>query len=599
MTSAVPPSSHPVTAGERAWLWGAILAGMALRFGWPDRIAVEHFDEAIYAANTLFGAESNYQYPGREFYAPPLLPLVIEWLDVAWSLLGDTSPRWWPILPGLMCGCATIPSLWWIARRWFGPDAALVAAWSLALCEFHAAYSRTALTDVPLTLCFLWAVYWLTTAMQNPSPLTAGLGSLCTALAWWTKYNGWLPLAIVGTASLLVLSWQRAPRAIWQKTASIWMGVSLLTGLLWLPVWFDCQDVGGYAAVAANHRRYLEGWSAWMTNARRQFEEHGGTYAGWLTVWGLSGPSLVVSCLGFVRLRTSANKIVSMDKTIPERTEAESSVDTRRLSTLAINALSMLFFPGWWFPFVIGLALICSGLALRRAIRENHRPLAWSAAVVWVWVLSLLLMTPLYRAYPRLCLPLLVGSLLGTSIFWRRGWLRWGQEQTSSAQLAGPVLVGLVGVVIVLGRGSIVGEDRAGYLRAAQAFYPVFHELSPDDADPKAVAYALAEPGLFYHLRRAGVPTAIAGDTRFLDTAPRHLQVLVAIGPLAGGTKTGQAEWLKLREQWELLAACGPFRLSSIVRLDQDADWQHALTYDEAFAKYAFYRWRGPSDPPR
>ena len=58
---------------------------------------------------------------------------------------------------------------------------------------------------------------------------------------------------------------------------------AVIAVVLWSPVLWDCEEVGGYFAVAANHRGYVEGWSAWLKNARLQFEEHGGTYAGWIT----------------------------------------------------------------------------------------------------------------------------------------------------------------------------------------------------------------------------------------------------------------------------------------------------------------------------
>jgi len=580
-----PPTVVPVSAGERAWLWGALLAGLLIRIGYPYRMAVEHFDEAIYASNVLFGAEANFQYPGREFYAPPLLPMVIEWLHVGWMLGGGTPPSWLPMLPALSLGCATIASLWWIARGWFGPQAAIVAAWSLALCEFHAAYSRTALTDVPLTFFLLWAVYWLTESLKAQSPRSAWKGGLWTALAWWTKYNGWLPLAMAATASVLVLSGRRAARGAWINCMGVCALAAVVAGCLWLPVLHDCQDVGGYAAIAKNHRGYVEGWSAWRANAHRQFAEHGGTYAGWLTVWGLSGPTLLAAVQGMCcrpRGRPSAPPVGTVV-----------TIDQARLTAVALNALSVLLFPDWWFPLILGVALVCSALAWRRGLREQNDALMWPAAMVFVWVLALLVVTPLYRAYPRLCLPLMVGSILGSSIFWRRGWIDLTAEKWASHSGIGPAVAVLVSLVVAFGHGTITWEDRSGYRQAAWAFQPKFEELSPDETHPRAVAYALTEPGFFYQLRQAGVPTAIAGDIHFLQSAPRDVHVLVAIGPLAGGTKAGRAQWDAIREQFEPIAEFGPARLSSIVRLDQDADWRQELASTDARARYHFYRWRG------
>ena len=42
-----------------------------------SRSAVEHFDEGVYASNIYFAAPE-YAYPLQRFYAPPLLPALIE-----------------------------------------------------------------------------------------------------------------------------------------------------------------------------------------------------------------------------------------------------------------------------------------------------------------------------------------------------------------------------------------------------------------------------------------------------------------------------------------------------------------------------------------
>ena len=56
-----------------------VLLGTILRFAYPSRMAVEHFDEGVYASNIWFGEATNYQFPNRHLYAPPLLPYLIEW----------------------------------------------------------------------------------------------------------------------------------------------------------------------------------------------------------------------------------------------------------------------------------------------------------------------------------------------------------------------------------------------------------------------------------------------------------------------------------------------------------------------------------------
>ncbi|MGH7200188.1 MAG: ArnT family glycosyltransferase, partial [Planctomycetaceae bacterium] len=183
---------------EIAWVVLALAAGLVLRGAHLERTAVEHFDEGVYASNVWFGEAEGFQYPGRPLYAPPLLPALIEWPVL---LLGPTHLA--TMLPSLLFGNATVLLVWWTARRWFGRTAGLAAITLAATSGFHALYSRAALTDAALGFWLLLAVSLTWEALQRPGGLwwivAAGVA---TGLAWWTKYNGWLPLAI-GAAGLV------------------------------------------------------------------------------------------------------------------------------------------------------------------------------------------------------------------------------------------------------------------------------------------------------------------------------------------------------------------------------------------------------------
>ena len=100
------------------------------------------------------------------------------------------------MLPSLLFGTLTIPLIWWVGRQWFGPLSGIAAATLLSLSDFHIAFSRSALTDVPLCFWLLLAVYLFERSFRDLSWLTAIFAGATTGLAWWTKYNGWLPLAI-------------------------------------------------------------------------------------------------------------------------------------------------------------------------------------------------------------------------------------------------------------------------------------------------------------------------------------------------------------------------------------------------------------------
>jgi 4-amino-4-deoxy-L-arabinose transferase-like glycosyltransferase len=605
----IPTSPAAVSATEWAWLAAAVVAGAVLRLAFPGRMAVEHFDEGVYASNVLFGAESSFQYPGREFFAPPLLPTVIEWLHIGWSLTGLTPPGWLPMVPALVCGMATIPSLWWIARRWFSPHAGVAAAWLIALCEFHAFYSRTALTDVPLTFCLMWAVYWFGRALAFPpgSPGTAVPGSLratafagaLTAAAWWTKYNGWLPIAIAATAVALCLLITRAPRQAWAGTVVVGTLATLIAVALWLPVLWDCQDVGGYRAIAANHRGYVDGWGAWLTNAVQQFEIHGGAYAGWATLVGIAAPTLIAVLLGWchghgvfdVAVRSGREHGHAADGV----TVAPTTTDWHRLAGLVINATIVAFRPGSWLPIAFGTAAVCSLLALRRAARERTFDLAWSASLVLVWVMSLVVVTPLYRAYPRLLIPLIVGSLLGASLFWRRGWVDFIAPALRRTWWLGPAIALSLALGVLAVRGSTAWEDRSGY-RAASRALSDRSTYGWDDRAGGALVYVISEPGFFYNLRTAGVPAATVGDFRFLDHPVPDAQVFVAAGPLIGGAPGGSAAWDAVRDQFALMGEVEGPPLSSLVRFDQSQDRAQQSAVDRGSERYALYRWTGPAE---
>src|SRR6187401_249796 len=73
------PVMPSVAITRREWvLLGAVLAaGIALRALALSRSAVEHFDEGVYASNLYFSGPE-YAYPLQRYYAPPLLPALIE-----------------------------------------------------------------------------------------------------------------------------------------------------------------------------------------------------------------------------------------------------------------------------------------------------------------------------------------------------------------------------------------------------------------------------------------------------------------------------------------------------------------------------------------
>src|SRR5205823_9522836 len=112
--------------------------------------------------------------------------------------------------PSFLAGCATIAALWWFGRSWFSPEAGLAAAALLALSDFHIVYSATALTDVLLGLWLVLALDAIVRSLAIADFRWAIGAGVYTGLAWWTKYNGWLPLAIEAAALSLIFVVLRA-----------------------------------------------------------------------------------------------------------------------------------------------------------------------------------------------------------------------------------------------------------------------------------------------------------------------------------------------------------------------------------------------------
>ena len=288
-----PTSTQPISRSERNWLAAAVIFGAILRLCFLNRLAIEHFDEGVYASNFWFGGP----YPAQHLYAPPLLPMTIEWTMILASLCGIKPTGFIPMIPPLIAGIATIPSIWWVGRRWFGPTAGMVSAWIVATSDFHACYSRAALTDVPVSLFILWAVYFTWSAFMHltqtrpettargkgKSPSTGWpwpqilLAGTFTGLAWWTKYNGWAaagdrrrwrnPLATTDTSS--------AAHQL-RKVIGCCVGIGVIAFVIWSPVLWGLQShEGGYSAVAANHRQYVVGLSGWGRSAITQTQTVG------------------------------------------------------------------------------------------------------------------------------------------------------------------------------------------------------------------------------------------------------------------------------------------------------------------------------------
>ncbi|TXI04992.1 MAG: phospholipid carrier-dependent glycosyltransferase [Rhizobium sp.] len=470
-TAPLIKTSRPVRI-ETYWLAGAIVMGAALRLAFAGKMAIEHFDEGVYASNFWFGADEGFQYPARHLYAPPLLPAVIEWTMIVASMCGIRPVGLVPMIPSLVAGLATIPSMWWVGRRWFGPSAGIVAAWLVAASDYHASYSRTALTDVPVCLLILWGVYFTWQAIQTGAVRSIILAGVFTALTWWTKYNGWLPLAIGASAAV---AWQlTTPSSERQvlKVANRFLMVAALAFLLWSPVLIELQKHGGYSAVASNHAQYVEGLAKWPGNAVRQL----------------------------------SNLAIYQDLVLPYLPGRP-----RPPAIFYINAVA---------PAVLlaGILLV-SLLTLFRSGTQKRSVDCWP---LLAWVCGLTVAVPFYHPYPRLAMPWIMAIWLGTGFVVQtainRGWLRlkardlkleWKPQWLEIA-----ALLWLVGGTCLGER--LVWEDHSVLAEGVKLFSGQIKEAAirsgaPDD---EAISYVYGAPAVIFHLRANRLPLSFPVQSR-------------------------------------------------------------------------------------
>ena len=300
----------PVSRTELVAILVITVAGVAARFAFLDELAIEHFDEGVYASNLWF-PDQGYQYPDRFLYAPPLQPSLIEW-----SMIIFNQARWAPFLPALILGSLTVPLAWWSVRRWSTGAAGVASAALISLSDFHIAMSRSALTDAPMVFFLLLSVWLTVEALASHSLRLSALAGFATGLAWATKYNGWLPIAIaVSGAFAAWILWPREKSTASDDDSNLSVRtivasltvLALTASATWFPVWWELQPIGGYERVADNHQNYVNGFAGWWPAAIRH-EATQRHYAGWPTL--LSGwLAVVCSAMVFRVERSTWNEL--------------------------------------------------------------------------------------------------------------------------------------------------------------------------------------------------------------------------------------------------------------------------------------------------
>lgn len=541
-------TDHSKTRTQLFPLLALLLTAFILRAWQPLNMDVEHFDEGVYAAN-FFSSHLGFRYPDQQLYAPPLFPAILEWAVLLSG--GNLYAVMWV---NVVLGTALVAAVWWLVRLVQGETEALAAATFICFSDLLIQYSRAALTDIPVVLLITLAVCSGILALRDQNNLALVATSALTASAWWTKYNGWLPLAILGAGLTGWVVFDRPSRKAVLPRVGQFLAISAGAVLFWLPCLWGLQAHGGYSAVAKNHAGYVVGFSGWWESAVRQFSLQQ-RYSDLTTV----GIAIVIITL--IASISNASLL-------------------KRLMAAAVGlgiCLVVAVTIPWGSPLILlGVLSLCGFYAgYRSQTAPSQHPearLGWW--MMLAWFCGLLLATPMYRPYPRLGLPFMVVcfSAAGIGVVWSVRVIL-GRCDTVQLQRLPYGLCALVVLVPLSFQGWILSEyqDRSEFRRIASEIVEATQDDHSGVAEIDAIFYVLGEPGIYVQLANqsnsrfnfVAQPASNLGMLPPKPNAPRVPTYLI-LGPHA---LQEQAELPARTDQVELMKVWD-YEASDLVLLD-------------------------------
>lgn len=401
----------PLSPASRfRWLTALLVGAFALRLGPPGSLGIDHFDEGVYASagESLFASIPNLSIdPGIIPYGPPMVAVPIAISDF---LLGGASDIA-AILPGILLGTVAVFLAWRLARLAFGDSAALASAVLLAASGMAIAFSRSALTESVFVVAWLFAMLAGARFLRRPGPSGAILLGIGVGLSQLTKYNGGMTGLIVALTAVLdfLLVSRGTPEGAGLFRRRIFWGIFAagLAAAIYAPWFLFVEDHGGYRDLMRHHGSYVDGPGRWLANARLQLAQ------GW--VFQAQPVVLVICALALIALRRSIG-------------DSAGSRDFARVLALVVFPNAPLF-----------AALV--------SIRRTWNQCDVSGRMIVVWLLTMILTTPLYHPYARLWLPGHLASLMLAANFVFGVPVRQESDTTpDSARTAGrmPLVIGLV-----------------------------------------------------------------------------------------------------------------------------------------------------------
>ncbi|WP_437190679.1 ArnT family glycosyltransferase [Planctomicrobium sp. SH527] len=567
------------------------VVGIQLRSYQLDLVRVEHFDEGVYASN-LYVGPPDFCFPYQHLYAPPLFPAVLEWMLI---LSGGNAGS--VIAVNVIMGVLLIFAIGWTSSGLFrnAPDqsklnppsqflsskyrvsiAAASAMVITCMSELMIQYSRTALTDISLTLWLTLAVGASVRGLRQSNWKWIIAASLFTTLAWWTKYNGWLPLAIVGAgvAGWFVFEVRRLKVA---SPTLIQFGVlSALAVVMWLPCLAGLQATGGYAAVAANHAGYVVGPAGWLNSIQNHFAVDR-FYTTWISAIGIGAAIIVAN--SWLLLTTQGQVLRS-----------NYYVQCVGISIAVLMAVATRFVG--LLPVLFLLNVIAAVIQWMNHKSEADRPTnSLGRWILLAWILGLIVATPMYRPYPRLILPLLAGLIIGAGygieLLFRRLFGTYAPESLASPQVEEAIkwkdrTSRSMGVVLIICSVMMSRSYSASALAPRSEFVEIanqiresilkdYRETSREARDGIATGVAvLGEPGLFFQLALPAkmfpqiVAQPVATTAAITSAAASEIPMYLVTGPHA---KEAVAELEAMPETVRLVATF-EYRPSALVLLD-------------------------------
>jgi 4-amino-4-deoxy-L-arabinose transferase-like glycosyltransferase len=437
-------------------------------WGFGGDVGVDHFDEGVYtlsAYGLVHADEPQRLWPEQVKFSPLVYPGMTALVHSVLGAQTDVAG----VLVNALLGTLTVLAVWWIGRLWFGPAAGLMGAILLGLSEFHIGLSRSGLTDVAFALFFLLALAAIVRALERVSLRMALVAGLLIGLAWNTKYHGWLVVPIGGMGWLLAGALERAVRD-WRRSLAVLVVASVVAAACYLP-WALFVQAGpdGYVGLMEYQRSMFQ--PGWFGNLGHQL----------LNQLFLDGPLGRASVL----LAPLAAITMAGDRLGP------SAMTVARIVLLLVVA-TLLGGAG----AVVLLALLSVPGLLKGREGASLLPAATLVAWLGIWIV----LTPMYRPYARLVLPLTIATCLAAPV-WLLTLLR-----TRAAGGGMNARIGLALGVLAVAVGGVLLPDPSNPWRPSSGPRAAVAAMTAEIPEGSRVI-VLGAPSVAYYLHRSGRPS--------------------------------------------------------------------------------------------